>query len=153
MLDMLKVHVLQHLAGECFYKQLIMALSGLDFSYQIFSGLMLPWRTIKLNRVVSVSGRAKDRAELISVFGVPVRRVRRRLICCLFTIRSNSPSTNTIWKTFDLSKGFWEGKLNVKKKKKYRGRDLMILYSRDDSLPDPWTEIVLELLNNWKMYM
>lgn len=36
MLDILKVHVLQHLAGECFYKQLIMALSGLDFSYQIF---------------------------------------------------------------------------------------------------------------------
>ncbi len=128
MLDMLKVHVLQHLAGECFYKQLIMALSGLDFSYQIFSGLMLPWRTIKLNRVVSVSGRAKDRAELISVFGVPVRRVRRRLICCLFTIRSNSPSTNTIWKTFE---GFWEGKLNVKKKKIQR-------QGFDDSVQQRW---------------
>ncbi len=116
MLDILKVHVLQYLAGECFYKQLIMALSGLDFSYQIFSRLMLPWRTIKLNRVVSVSGRAKDRAELISVFGVPVQRVRRRLICCLFTVRSNSPSTNTSWKTFDFSKGFWESKQNVYKK-------------------------------------
>jgi len=115
MLDILKVHVLQHLAGECFYKQLIMALSGLDFCYQIFSRLMLPWRTIKLNRVVSVSGRAKDRAELISVFNVPVQRVRR-LICCLFTVRSNSPSTNTSWKTFDFSEGFWESEQNVYKK-------------------------------------
>lgn len=114
-LDILKVHVLQHLAGECFYKQLIMALSGLDFCYQIFSRLMLPWRTIKLNRVVSVSGRAKDKSELVSFFDVPVQRVGR-LICCLFTVRSNSTSTNTSRKTFDFSGGFWESKQNVYKK-------------------------------------
>lgn len=132
-LDILKVHVLQHLAGECFYKQLIMALSGLDFCYQIFSRLMLPWRTIKLNRVVSVSGRAKDKSELVSFFDVPVQTVRH-LICCLFTVRSNSTSTNTSRKSFDFSEGFWESKQNVYKTNinwttVVRGRDLTILNS------------------------
>jgi len=105
MLDLLKVHVLQHLAGECFYKQLIMALSGLDFCYQIFSRLMLPWRTIKLNRVVSVSGREKDKSELVSFFDVPVQMVRR-LICRLFPVGSNSIHQHTSRKTLDFSEGF-----------------------------------------------
>lgn len=148
MLDILKVHVLQHLAGECFYKQLIMALSGLDFCYQIFSRLMLPWRTIKLNRVVSVSGRAKDKSELVSFFDVPVQTVRH-LICCLFTVRSNSTSTNTSRKTFDFSEGFWESKQNVYKKNinwntVVRDRDLTILNSSQS-----WNWFIIA----WELYV